>query len=119
MVDALADSLRRLPSAEQRRYLQDCTWLVRLLPELAETGVVPSPNWVLPQEQERRLMFAAVTRYLAHVAGRAGTLLVLDDLHWAGPDAVDLLQALARARQTVHCACWQPTGIRTCPTRTR
>jgi predicted ATPase len=31
------------------------------------------------------------------VAGPAGTLLVLDDLHWAGPDAVDLLAALLAA----------------------
>jgi tetratricopeptide (TPR) repeat protein len=97
LVDALADSLRRLPPAEQRRLLQDCTWLVRLLPELAETGVVSKPPWTLPPEQERRLMFAAVARYLAHVAGPAGTLLVLDDLHWAGPDALDLLQALVHA----------------------
>ena len=97
LVDALADSLRRQPPAEQQRHLQDCTWLVRLLPELAETGVVPRPPWTLPPEQERRLMFAAVARYLAHVAGRAGTLLVLDDLHWAGPDALDLLQSLVHA----------------------
>ncbi len=31
------------------------------------------------------------------LAGPAGTLLVLDDLHWAGPDAVDLLAALLAA----------------------
>jgi tetratricopeptide (TPR) repeat protein len=48
-------------------------------------------------EQERRLMFAAVARYLAHLAGPAGTLLVLDDLQWAGPDALDLLEALVRS----------------------
>jgi tetratricopeptide (TPR) repeat protein len=42
-------------------------------------------------------MFAAVVRYLARVAGPAGTLLVLDDLHWAGPDALDLLQTIVRA----------------------
>src|SRR2546423_4266581 len=42
-------------------------------------------------------MFAAVAQYLANVAGPAGTLLVLDDLHWAGPDAIGLLQALLRA----------------------
>ena len=41
-------------------------------------------------------MFAAVARYLVNVAGSAGTLLVLDDLHWAVPDALDLLQALVR-----------------------
>jgi tetratricopeptide (TPR) repeat protein/transcriptional regulator with XRE-family HTH domain len=97
LLGALADFLRRQPPTEQRRQLQGCSWLVRLLPELAETGVLSSPPWTLPAEQERRLMFAAVAQYLANVAGPAGTLLVLDDLHWAGPDALDLLQALVRA----------------------
>ncbi len=97
LVNALADSLRLQSPPEQRRHVQDCTWLVRLLPELAETGRVSLPTWTLPPEQERRLMFAAVARYLARVAGPAGTLLVLDDLHWAGPDALDLLQALVLA----------------------
>jgi tetratricopeptide (TPR) repeat protein len=97
LVGALADFLRRQSAAEQRLQLQDCTWLVRLLPELAEIGVVSRPPWTLPPEQERRLMFAAVARYLANVAGPSGTLLVLDDLHWAGPDALDLLQVLVRS----------------------
>jgi predicted ATPase len=35
-----------------------------------------------------------VARFLANVAGPAGTLLVLDDLQWAGADALDLLAAL-------------------------
>ncbi len=97
LLGALADFLRRQPPAEQRRQLQGCSWLVRLLPELAETGALSRPPWTLPAEQERRLMFAAVAQYLANVAGPAGTLLVLDDLHWASPDAFDLLQALVHA----------------------
>src|SRR5262249_44688636 len=97
LVAPLADSLRHQAQSEQRRRLQGCTWLLRLLPELAESGMVSRPAWSLPAEQERRLMFAAVAQYLANVAGPAGTLLVLDDLHWAGPDALDLIQALAHA----------------------
>jgi transcriptional regulator with XRE-family HTH domain len=97
LLGGLADSLRRQSPANQRRQVQGCSWLVRLLPELAESGVVSRPPWTLPAEQERRLMFAAVARYLANVAGPAGTLLVLDDLHWAGPDALDLLQVLVRS----------------------
>ncbi len=97
LVGTLADSLRRQSPNEQRLHLEGCAWLVRLLPELVETGVMSPPTWTLPAEQERRLMFATVARYLANVAGPAGTLLVLDDLHWAGPDALDLLQALVRA----------------------
>lgn len=41
-------------------------------------------------------MFAAVARYLANVTGPTGTLLVLDDLQWAGVDALDLLATLLR-----------------------
>jgi len=97
VVSALIDFLHRQSPAQQRLQLQGCTWLVRLLPELADTDVVSRPTWTLPSEQERRLMFGAVARYLTNVAGSAGTLLVLDDLHWAGSDALDLLQALVHA----------------------
>jgi predicted ATPase len=30
------------------------------------------------------------------MAGPAGTLLILDDLQWAGPDALDLIHVLAQ-----------------------
>jgi predicted ATPase len=39
-------------------------------------------------------MFGAVRRLLANAAGPAGTLLLLDDLHWASADAFDLLTSL-------------------------
>ena len=42
-------------------------------------------------------MERAVERYLHNVAGPAGTLLLLDDLHWAGADALELLAVLAQA----------------------
>ncbi len=42
-------------------------------------------------------MFAAASRLLTNIAGTAGTLLLLDDLHWAGADALDLLAALVRS----------------------
>jgi tetratricopeptide (TPR) repeat protein/transcriptional regulator with XRE-family HTH domain len=84
------------PDAGLRADLQGCGWLVRLLPELAELaerGLVDLPAWTLAPDQERRLMFAAAARFLENVAGPAGTLLVLDDLQWAGADACDLLAA--------------------------
>jgi transcriptional regulator with XRE-family HTH domain/tetratricopeptide (TPR) repeat protein len=95
--DTLARTLAHMSLAEQRHALAGCAWLVRLLPELLETAVVPAPSWSLPPEQERRLMFAAVARCLANVAGPNGTLLLLDDLQWAGADALDLLDSLVRA----------------------
>lgn len=96
LLDAVVRSLAQRSAARQKLDLQGCSWLMRLLPELAETSLVPIPQWSLPPEQERRLMFAATRRYLANVAGPSGILLVLDDLQWAGQDALDLLIALLR-----------------------
>jgi tetratricopeptide (TPR) repeat protein/transcriptional regulator with XRE-family HTH domain len=102
LLTALAGSLRQAAPATLRTHLEGCAWLVRLLPELVETRLVPAPSWNLPPEQERRLMFAAVARYLANVAGPAGTLLALDDLQWAGADALDLLESLLRTPGARH-----------------
>ena len=92
IVDALADQVRRLCGAGRRPPLDGCGWLVRLLPELAD--LLPTPTWEVPSAQERRLMFGAVSRFLSNVSGPAGALLLLDDLHWAGADAFDLLTSL-------------------------
>jgi tetratricopeptide (TPR) repeat protein/transcriptional regulator with XRE-family HTH domain len=98
IVDALVGYIARQSPARLRADVQGCAWLVRLLPELVQAFVVPAPAWVLPADQERRLIFAAVRRLLGNVAGPAGTLLVLDDLQWAGADALDLLAVLARSQ---------------------
>ena len=95
-VSAISRFLAACAAADRRRHLQGCAWLIRLLPELAEAVVVTAPARQLPPHQERRLIFAAVARLLANLAGPAGALLVLDDLQWASPDAVDLLATLAR-----------------------
>jgi predicted ATPase len=87
--------------AQHRAALQGCAWLVKLLPELAEGPIEALPAWSLSPEQERRLICKAMLRYLANVAGPAGTLLVLDDLQWAGADALDLLTTLARTETTL------------------
>ncbi|MGO8946255.1 MAG: ATP-binding protein [Ktedonobacterales bacterium] len=97
LLDALLRSLTQRSPARQKLDLQGCAWLVRLLPELAESSLVGVPQWSHPPEQERRLMFTAARRYLVNVAGPCGTLLVLDDLQWAGQDALDLLAFLLHA----------------------
>jgi tetratricopeptide (TPR) repeat protein/transcriptional regulator with XRE-family HTH domain len=98
-LDALSTYVSQQPLAQLRQELAGCTWLVRLLPELAGAMQGPTVGWMLPPEQERRLMFASVRRFLANVAGAHGTLLVLDDLQWVGADALDLLSALVRSGQ--------------------
>jgi tetratricopeptide (TPR) repeat protein len=97
LVDALDRSIRSLQPERQRASLEGCGWLTRLLPELAEAGHGLSVPTGLSSPQERRQMFIAVERYLANISGRAGTLLALDDLQWAGADALDLLAHLIRS----------------------
>jgi tetratricopeptide (TPR) repeat protein/transcriptional regulator with XRE-family HTH domain len=102
LLDALQQFIARQPPPDKRLALQGCAWLVRLLPELAAEASLAAPSWTLPPEQERRLMFAAVGRFLANVTGPTGTLLVLDDLQWAGPDALDLLASLVRSAASLR-----------------
>ncbi len=97
ILGALQRHVRNQRPAHLRAELQGCAWLVRLLPELAAGPIPPLPAWHLTPPHEQRLMRDAVVRFLANVAGPAGTLLVLDDLQWAGQDALDLLATLVRA----------------------
>jgi tetratricopeptide (TPR) repeat protein/transcriptional regulator with XRE-family HTH domain len=96
LLGALDRHIRLQPAGRLRAALAGCSWLVRLLPELAEATLMPLPQWKLPPIQERRLMIAAVGRFLANIAGPAGTLLILDDLQWADADALDLLATVLR-----------------------
>lgn len=92
---ALSRHLASLSRSQTHQALIGCDWLSRLLPELVQEGILAPPA-NLAAEQERRLMFRAVARFLANVAGPEGTLLVLDDLQWASADSFDLLANLAR-----------------------
>jgi tetratricopeptide (TPR) repeat protein/transcriptional regulator with XRE-family HTH domain len=96
LLEALEGRMHAQLREDLQADLAGCTWLVRLLPELAEQGLLPLPTVQVSPEQERRLLFAAVARYLTAIAGSAGTLLILDDLQWAGADALDLLLTLLR-----------------------
>jgi tetratricopeptide (TPR) repeat protein/transcriptional regulator with XRE-family HTH domain len=100
LLQALQRYFNDQPIAQQHVALRGCAWMVRLLPELADGPIEPLPPWTVSPEQERRLMFEAVCRFVANVATSAGTLLVLDDLQWAEADALDLLISLVRASAT-------------------
>jgi tetratricopeptide (TPR) repeat protein len=101
LVEALERHLHALPPDRLRTNLAGCAWLARLVPEvgelLEETGQHLGVPAALSSGEEQRLLFAAIERYLSNSAGRAGTLLVLDDLQWAGADAIPLLARLLRS----------------------
>lgn len=100
MLEAIERRTSAQPLARLRTELEGCAWLCRLLPELGNLITAPPSTSALPPEQERRLMFSAAARFLENIAGRAGTLLVLDDLQWVGPDGLDLLASLVRSRSS-------------------
>ena len=64
--------------------------LERLLPGL------PRPSSADP-ETERYLLFSAVDRVLANAAQQRPLLVLLDDVHWAGRQTLELLRHLVRS----------------------
>lgn len=65
-----------------------------LVPELDASGG-PTSDSTLSKEQARFLFFDAVTRALSTLARARPTLLVLEDVHWAGSSSLRLLEHLA------------------------
>ena len=96
LTGALTDALGRMPEPDRAEALRQAGQLDLLLPEVAAAGSGDARVAGQP-EQQRRLLFSAATSCLRAAAGPAGTLLILDDLHWAGPDALDLLTTLLTA----------------------
>ena len=87
---ALDDGLQRLPDDRRAEALRQSGQVDLLLPELALSGG-PGPGeggapTKFQPEQQRRLLVSSAGRLLHALAGPAGTLLILDDLHWAGPE---------------------------------
>jgi predicted ATPase/DNA-binding NarL/FixJ family response regulator len=68
----------------------------RLLPELALTLTGPLPAPFADPEQEKRRLFAALTRFFKERASQHPVLLVIEDLHWCDDISLEFLQSLAR-----------------------
>ena len=96
LTGALADALDRMPDHDHAEVLRRAGQLDLLLPELASARENRARVPGRP-EQLRRLLVSSAAQCLRAAAGQAGTLLILDDLHWAGPDALDLLTMLLTA----------------------
>jgi transcriptional regulator with XRE-family HTH domain/tetratricopeptide (TPR) repeat protein len=96
IVEALERYLRPLPPERVQDCVDGCDWLAGLIPELAEAYDLRPPLHEVSASYEQHFMFAAVERFLSNVAGRTKSLLVLDDLQWAGADGLQLLAHLVR-----------------------
>ncbi len=69
----------------------------RLLPELAVPLTVPLPAPLPDPEQEKRRLFAALTRFFKERTGQQPVLLIIEDLHWCDDISLEFLQSLARS----------------------
>src|SRR6266480_4178338 len=72
----------------------------RLLPELAPDLSGPLPATQPDPEQEKRRLFAALTRFFKERASQRPVLLVIEDLHWCDDVSLEFLQPLARSCAT-------------------
>lgn len=92
-----AQVLRRLhredPEILREPGLADSGELLALMPELAASE--PGATADLPVGQRRFVLFDAVARVLRRAAGRRPLLVVFEDLHWADPASLRLLEYLA------------------------
>lgn len=99
LVEALSGGLSPL-RARQLAQLVEGIWLQALTALLSPLGsawpdLPPAPS--LEPAQERDRLVNALAQLLVGWARIAPVLLVLDDLHWAGPAMLDLLARLAPA----------------------
>jgi predicted ATPase/DNA-binding SARP family transcriptional activator len=70
--------------------------LARLLPELRTPDAPDIPLPELTPERETARIFDALVQAVRSLASPRPLLLVLEDLHWAGPSTIDALHAIVR-----------------------
>ncbi|HZU02324.1 MAG TPA: AAA family ATPase, partial [Ktedonobacteraceae bacterium] len=65
-----------------------------LLPELVSDQAIPLPR--LEPEQEKRRLFAVLTKFFLDLSVYSPVLLVVEDIHWSDDTSLDFLHYLAR-----------------------
>lgn len=96
--NALRNYVREQPAETLRRHAPGFVAgeVVRLAPQLAEKlGYIP-PNPPLSAEAERARLLEQICRFFTNMTNERPVLLLLDDLHFADPGSLELLETLAR-----------------------
>jgi DNA-binding CsgD family transcriptional regulator/Flp pilus assembly protein TadD len=65
-----------------------------LLPELVPDQAAPHPR--LEPEQEKRRLFAVLTKFFLDLSMYSPTLLIIEDIHWSDDTSLEFLHYLAR-----------------------
>lgn len=98
LLHALANGLSPL-RADQIARLVETTWLQVLCPLLpalaARLPTLPPPAPLDPAQEQARLA-EAIARLLAAWAQITPVVVILEDLHWASPDTLNMLASVAR-----------------------
>lgn len=90
--EALERPLWSLRPEERIRFLSGCERLSRLIAE--SIGVTFQLRPVYSAEEEQHLLFEAAARYLARLAAGREIVLLLDDVHHADGETLDLIGRL-------------------------
>jgi DNA-binding CsgD family transcriptional regulator/predicted negative regulator of RcsB-dependent stress response len=92
-VDALRQCLISSPTVVPS--LQRCG-LAAILPELSDRSGTRVPDPLLAPEQTKRRLFESMAVFLAERSTAQPLLLVIEDVHWADPTSLELLEILPR-----------------------
>lgn len=119
VVDALAATVRRWPVGFRRAADPDLADAAALFPALATARVTPSDEDVPSDLRTRRMRaFEGLAALLARVLELGPGLVVIDDLHWADRDSLDLLEDLVtRPRPALRVLASSRTVLRPGPWR--
>lgn len=90
--EALEQPLWAMRPHERIQCLAGCEYLSRLIAE--SIGVTFQLRPVRSPEEEQQLVFEAMCRFLERLAGGRPIVLVLDDMHWADDETLDLIGQL-------------------------
>src|SRR5207253_11182548 len=94
-VHVLEQLLKAMPPAVARELAPDLTELAPLVPQLERlVSGLPARAPAADPETERYRLYNAVDAVLTDTAGRWPTVVVLDDLHWAGAPTLAPLRQL-------------------------
>lgn len=96
-VEALGQLVTTLDSAQLHRHLgAGAPPLAQLIPHIrAQLPAIP-PAALLSPNEERYRLYEAIAQFLLSVASEQPVVLVLDDLHWADRDSLELFRYVAR-----------------------
>jgi DNA-binding SARP family transcriptional activator/tetratricopeptide (TPR) repeat protein len=95
--EAIVEALREGLPLLERGHLEDVWWsaLAPVVPEIALLHAVPEAG-KLDSEPARLRLREAFARLIAAMAARKPLAIVLEDLHWAEAETIELLETLLR-----------------------